>query len=87
MQMTLPSTLIPRNNYNLSSIIDSFSNTCSTFGLNISVNMTVIMSLGTQVAKITLSDEALEIMENFSYVVSIMSNNVTLDKELNTQGT
>ena len=69
----------------LQSIIDSFSNTCSVFGLKISVKKTVIMSHGTQVAKITLSDEALETVENFSYLGSIMSNDFTLDKELNTQ--
>ena len=45
----------------------------------------VIMSHGTQAAKITLSDEALETMENFSYLGSILSNNFTLDKELNTR--
>ena len=58
------------------SIIESFSNTCSAFGLKISVKKT-------QVAKITLNDEALE--THFSYLGSIMSNNFTLDKELNTR--
>ena len=69
----------------LQSIIDSFSNTCSVFGFNIIVKKTVIMSHGTQAAKITLSDEALKIVENFSYLGSILSNNFTLDKELNTR--
>ena len=69
----------------LQSIIDSFSNTCSVFGFNITVKKTVIMSHGTQAAKITLSDEALKIVENFSYLSSILSNNFTLDKELNTR--
>ena len=63
----------------LQSIIDSFSNTCSVLGLKISVEKTVIMSHGTQVAKTTLSDEALKLVEN------LMSNNVTLNKELNTR--
>ncbi|KAI0222170.1 hypothetical protein LSAT2_026584, partial [Lamellibrachia satsuma] len=69
----------------LQSITDRFSNTCSTFGLKISVKKTVIISHGTKVAKITLNDEALETVENFSYLGSIMSNNFTLDKELNTR--
>ena len=55
---------------------------CSVFGLKISVKKTVIR---TQVAKITLSDEALETVENFLYLGSVMSNNFTLDKELNTR--
>ena len=42
-------------------------------------------SHGTQVAKTPLNDETLEIVENFSYLGSIISNNFTLDKELNTQ--
>ena len=62
-----------------------FSNTCSAFGLKISVKKTVIMSHGIQVAKITLDDEALEAVENFSYLGSIMSHNFSLDKELNTR--
>ena len=69
----------------LQSIIDSFSNTCSAFGLKISVKKTVLMSHGTQVAKITFNDEALETVDNFSYLGSIMSNNFTLDKEFNTR--
>ena len=69
----------------LQSVMDSFSNTCSVFGLKISVKKTVITNHGTQVAKITLNDEALENVENFSYLGSIMSNNFTLHKELNTQ--
>ena len=69
----------------LQSIIDSLSNTCSVFGLTISVRKTVIMGHGTQVAKITFNDEALETVENFSYLRSIMSNNFTHDKELNTR--
>ena len=47
----------------LQSIINSLSNTCSAFGLKISVKKTVTMNHGTQVAKIILSDEALEIVE------------------------
>ena len=43
------------------------------------------MSHGIQVAKITFNGEALETVENFSYLGSIMSNNFTLDKELNTR--
>ena len=69
----------------LQSIIDRFSNTCSAFGLKISVKKTVIMSHGTQVAKTTLNDEALETVKNFSYLGSIMSNNFTLDMELHTR--
>ena len=78
MQMTLPSA---HSEEQLQSIIDSFSNTCSAFGLKTSVKKTVIMSHGTQVAKITLNDEALETVENFSYLCAIMSSNFTLDKE------
>ena len=48
-------------------------------GLKISVRKTVIMSHGTQVSKVTLNDETLETVENFSYLGSIMSNNFTLD--------
>ena len=69
----------------LQSIIDSFSNTCSTLGLKISVNKTVIMSHGTQVTNISLNDEALETVENFSYLGSIISNYFIIDKELNTR--
>ena len=43
------------------------------------------MSHGTQVAKITLNDEAHETVENFPYLGSIVSNNFTLYKELNTR--
>ena len=59
----------------LQSIVNSFSNTCSAFGVKISVKKTVTMNHRTQVAKITLNDEALETVENFSYLGSIMSNN------------
>ena len=43
------------------------------------------MSHGTQVIKIALNDEALETVENFLYLGSVMSNNFTLDMELNTR--
>ena len=69
----------------LQSIIDSFSNLWSAFGLESIVKKTVIMSHGTQVAKITLNDETLKTVENFSYLGSIMSNNVMIDKEHTTR--
>ena len=47
----------------LQSIIESFFQ-------YFSVKKTVIMSHGTQVAKLTLNDEALETVENFSYLGS-----------------
>ena len=66
-------------------IMESFSNICQYVCLKISTKETIIMSHGTEEATIMLSDEALETVENFSYLGSITSKNVPRDEELNTQ--
>lgn len=43
------------------------------------------MNHGAQEANIIRNDEVLKTVENFSYLGSIMYNNFTLDKELNTR--
>ena len=58
-------TICSHSEEQLQSIMGSLSNTCSALGLKISVKKTVIMSHGTQVAKITFDDETLEAVENF----------------------
>ena len=68
----------------LQSIIYNISNTCS-FCLKITIKKTIIMSHGTQAAKIILSDEALETVENFACLCSITTKNFTIDKDLYTQ--
>ena len=65
-------------------LIDRFAAACREFGLTISLKKTEIMSQDVSVApNISIGDHTLEVVEKFTYLGSTMSNNLSLDPELN----
>lgn len=68
----------------LQMMMDSFSKACKDFGLTISLNKTKVMSQDTtEEPSITIDDYTLEAVPQFTYLGSTISNNLSLDAELN----
>ena len=68
----------------LQRLITRFSEACSEFGLTISLNKTNIMGQDvSDTPHITIGDHALEVVDNFTYLGSCISSNLSLDSELN----
>ena len=67
----------------LQHLITCFAEAC-TFGLTISLKKTNIMSQDvSSTPQITIGDHTLEVVDNFTYLGSTISSNISLDAELN----
>ncbi|KAM9364755.1 uncharacterized protein KZ484_010926 [Pholidichthys leucotaenia] len=78
--------LIAHTENALQRLITSFVEACSEFGLTISLKKTNIMGQDVSIIPaVTVGDHTLEVVENFTYLGSTISSNLSLDAELNTR--
>ncbi|KAJ8333488.1 hypothetical protein SKAU_G00414960 [Synaphobranchus kaupii] len=76
--------LISHSEEALQRLINCFALACRDFGLTISLKKTNIMGQDvSNVPSICIEDYALEVVENFTYLGSTISSNLSLDGELN----
>ena len=76
-------TLTPHTEVSLQWLITCFMNTCTEFGLTISLKKTNIMGQDvSNTAQISISDHTLEVVD-CTYLGSNISSNLSLDAELN----
>jgi len=67
----------------LQKLLDVFSNACTEFGLTISLKKTVIMVQGTnEDVSFHIGNRQLETVDYFTYLGSTVTNNLSLDKEI-----
>lgn len=70
----------------LQKLIDRFADACSEFGLTISIKKTKIMCQDvTTSPSISIGDSTLDVVDNFTYLGSNISNSLSLDKELDSR--
>ena len=70
----------------LQRLIDRFAHACDEFGLTISLRKTDIMGQDvSSIPCISIGDHTLEVVEDFTYLGSTISSNLSLDTELNTR--
>lgn len=70
----------------LQRLIDRFAAACAEFGLTISLKKTQVMGQDVSSApSISIGDHTLEVVDNFTYLGSTISSNLSLDNELNTR--
>ena len=71
----------------LQRLTTSFANACSEFGLTISLKKTNIMAqnVSRNPSISIIDDYTLKVVEDFTYLGSTISNNLSLDTELNTR--
>ncbi|CAM2094916.1 unnamed protein product [Caretta caretta] len=63
-------------------MVNKFSEACTKFGLGISIKETVVMSQGNNIPpKIHVNNEALDNMDHFCCLGSILTSSLTLDRE------
>lgn len=68
----------------LQRLINRFAAACTEFGLTISLKKTEVMSQDVSTApSISIGDHTLEVVNKFTYLGSTISNNLSLDPELN----
>ena len=68
----------------LQSMMEKFSSACRAFGLTISIKKTKVMVQGTDDSpEILVDGTALDVEDDFTYLGSVMSNDLSLEKELN----
>ncbi|KAJ8340611.1 hypothetical protein SKAU_G00352440 [Synaphobranchus kaupii] len=67
----------------LQRLINCFALACRDFGLTISLKKTNMGQDVSNVHSICITDYTLEVVENFTYLGSIISSNLSLDAELN----
>ena len=68
----------------LQQLITLFAEACTEFGLTISLKKTNIMAQDVStIPTITIGDHILEVVDKFTYLGSTISNNLSLDAELN----
>ena len=78
--------LVAHSEEALQRLITRFADACREFGLTISLKKTEIMGQDVSTTpKITIGDHTLEVVESFTYLGSTISNNLSLDTELNTR--
>ena len=81
MQMT---ALIAHTEEALQRLINCFAHACSEFGLTISLKKTnILVQDVSSTPSISVGDYTLEAVENFTYLGSSISSNLSLDAELN----
>ena len=67
----------------LQRLMDKFSSACKEFGLTISIKKTNIMGQATDCAPvISIDSQQLETVHEFTYLGSVITDNLSLDKEL-----
>ena len=69
----------------LQNLMDRFAKAASDFGLTISLKKTNVMSQEAASPKININDCELDAVEHYTYLGSTISNNLSLDAELNTR--
>jgi hypothetical protein len=70
----------------LQQLINYFTDACRDFGLTISLKKTNIMGQDvSSIPNISIADYTLEVVDNFTYLGSTISSNLSLDAELNTR--
>ena len=68
----------------LQRLVDRFAHACREFGLTFSLKKTnVIARDASQVPSVNINDYTLEVVEDFTYLGSNISNNLSLDTEIN----
>ena len=78
--------LTAKSEEDLQRLISSFADACREFGLTISLKKTNIMAQDASVTPcISINDHLLEVVEVFTYLGSKISNNLSLDADLNTR--
>ena len=76
--------LVAHTEEELQSMMDKISSACTAFGLTISIKKTNIMAQGTDTQpEVTIGDNKLDVVQDFTYLGSTMSDDLSLDKELN----
>ncbi len=69
----------------LQRLMDCFSLACSEFGLKISIKKTEVMCQDTSASPaITISGATLAVVDDFKYLGSVISSNMSLDAEIST---
>ncbi|PIK57614.1 hypothetical protein BSL78_05522 [Apostichopus japonicus] len=82
--MTHPSSVISHNNDGPQRLKDHFAHACKEFALTISIKKTEYMTQDAPIPPtISVNDSRLETVDNFRYLGSIISSNVSLDAEIN----
>lgn len=65
-------------------IVDKFSRACAIFSMSINAKKTVVLAQGSiEPPVILLADKPLEVVDQFCYLGSTVSNNLSLDAEIN----
>ena len=67
----------------LQCLMDRFAKACDEFGLTISLKKTNVMAQDAEPPRITIQDYELEVVSQFTYLGSTITNNLSLDSELN----
>ncbi|KAI0212006.1 hypothetical protein LSAT2_003105 [Lamellibrachia satsuma] len=68
----------------LQRLVNRFAHTCREFGITISLKKTnVIARDASQIPSVKINDYTLEVVEDFTYLGSNISNNLSLDTEIN----
>ena len=72
------------NQQELQALMDHFSQAHKDFGLTISLKKTSVLELDTmELPAITIDDYELDVIEQFTYLGSTITNNLSLDTEIN----
>ena len=67
----------------LQALMDRFSQVCKDFGLTISLKKTNVMGQDTmELPAITIDDYELDVVEQFTYLGSTITDNLSLDTEI-----
>ena len=70
----------------LQRLMDCFSSACNEFGLTISIKKTEVMCQDTSASPaITISGATLAVVDDFKYLGSVISSNMSLDAEISTR--
>ena len=66
----------------LQSLMDRFANACTDFGLTVSLKKTKVLAQAATSPKITINNYQLEVVEQFIYLGSTITTNLSLKREL-----
>jgi hypothetical protein len=76
--------IITHDHQELQNLLDKFSQACKDFGLTISLQKTKVLGQAVDISPaVTIDDYELAVEHQFTYLGSIVSNNLTLDSEIN----
>lgn len=76
--------LLPHTQQQLQSLIDGFSKAYKNFGLTISLKKTNVIRQSTGAPPVvTTNNYVLEVVHDFTYIGSTITDNLSLDKEIN----